>query len=105
MKIWIATSVLAILLLAACNNNRQNEPETTAEVNIENVVKINLNVEGMTCGGCENSVEKKLGKMGGVVSVEASHTNKTVVIEADTAITGMDALKKGIADAGYTVVK
>jgi copper chaperone CopZ len=39
-----------------------------------------LKVEGMTCGGCSSSVNKKLGATPGVVSCKADHTAGTATV-------------------------
>jgi mercuric ion transport protein len=102
--------ILALtLVLGSCSgggkNTEANDSQASVTVDPAKVVTCTLKVEGMTCGGCENSVEKMLGKMEGVVSVKASYIDKTVVVEADTLMSGSQALKKGIADAGYTVIE
>lgn len=97
------------LLFTACQS-AQNKPEANAEnkdvaVNPAHVANLSLNVAGMTCNGCEMTIEKKLGSMQGVVKVKASHTAKTVVIEADTVLSPLSNLKKGIAESGFTVIE
>jgi copper chaperone CopZ len=44
---------------------------------------INLNVEGLTCGGCEKSVRNALLAHDGVTEVAASHETGIVAIEFD----------------------
>ena len=42
------------------------------------LVKVVLNVEGMTCIGCENKIESKLKKTDGLIISRASYNNGTV---------------------------
>jgi len=65
---------------------------------------VTLNVEGMSCGGCEKSITEKLTAVGGVNSVEASSANNTVAIEFDEAQVQQAALEEVIEDAGFDVV-
>ena len=44
--------------------------------------EINLNVEGMMCGGCEKRIENALGDIKGVKNVKANHEEGTVKIES-----------------------
>jgi copper chaperone CopZ len=62
-----------------------------------------LHVVGMTCGGCENAVKRAVGKLPGVVSVEASHSAQKVTIDFDGSQTTLDAVKAKIAALGYQV--
>ncbi|GAB7093635.1 heavy-metal-associated domain-containing protein [Halolamina litorea] len=59
-----------------------------------------LSVDGMSCGGCEASVEEAVGELDGVESVEADNEANTVDIEGDV---DTDAAVDAIEDAGYTV--
>jgi cation transport ATPase len=62
-----------------------------------------LSVEGMMCGKCAAHVEKALTALRGVSAVKVDLAAKTVAVTA-TAKVGVDAMKKAITDAGYTVV-
>jgi copper chaperone len=62
-----------------------------------------LHVNGMTCGGCENAVKRAVGKLPGVLSVDASHADKRVRVEFDEAQTNLDAIKAKITTLGYQV--
>lgn len=68
---------------------------------MENIV---LNVEGMSCGHCENRVKKAVGALGGVKNVDVSLKEKTVTVELDTAVTSTQQVKEAIEEAGYDVV-
>ena len=61
-------------------------------------------VEGMSCGGCENTVETVLGRLDGISSVAADHEADTVTIETSGAVSAGD-VAAAIEDAGYDVVE
>ncbi len=63
-----------------------------------------LHVRGMTCGGCENRVEKVLGRLDGVRSATADHRAGHVRVLVDPARTPVDAVVEAITTAGYDVV-
>jgi copper chaperone CopZ len=65
---------------------------------------INLKVEGITCGGCEKSIQKALLAHDGVSSASASHEAGMVDINYDDAQIQPEALKQAIEDAGFDVV-
>lgn len=62
-----------------------------------------LHVGGMTCGGCENRVEKVLGRLDGVRSATADHRLGQVRVLVDPARTPVDAVVEAIRTAGYDV--
>lgn len=66
--------------------------------------KINLKVEGMSCGHCQAAVEKALKGVAGVQSAEVDLASKTVTVVYDPGQTGQDALKTAVTNAGYDVV-
>jgi len=67
------------------------------------MAKIELNVAGITCGGCEKSIRNALLEKNGVSEVSASHETGIVKIDYDDSAIQQDALKQVIADAGFEV--
>lgn len=65
---------------------------------------IHLKVEGITCGGCEKSIQNALLARAGVSAASASHQSGTVDIDYDDGQIQPDALKQAIEDAGFDVV-
>ncbi len=65
---------------------------------------IQLNIDGMTCGSCVNSVTKVLEAVPGVnqVAVSLEHKRATVTHDPDKA--GLAQFKTAVEDAGYDVV-
>ncbi|MCK9608634.1 MAG: cation transporter [Methylomonas sp.] len=62
-----------------------------------------INVTGMKCGGCENTVSTALKAIDGVLSVKASHQDKKVDVEFDPSKTDLDEIEDAITDAGFSV--
>jgi copper chaperone len=63
-----------------------------------------LNVEGMSCNHCVNSVKKAVGALNGVTNVEVDLKSKTVSIEFDSEKVNTEAIKDAIEDQGYDVI-
>ena len=59
-----------------------------------------LQVEGMTCGGCANSVKKSVQAVDSAAKVEVDLGSKKVRI--DTTL-GIDQVKAAVVQAGYPV--
>jgi copper chaperone CopZ len=64
---------------------------------------IQLNVSGMKCGGCENSLKDALGAQAGVTGVRPSHKEARVEIDFDESQVDPAQLKKIIVDQGFKV--
>ena len=62
-----------------------------------------LNVEGMSCQHCVNSVNKAVGGLKGVDKVSVDLQGKTVAVEYDPGQIGLDKVKEVIEDQGYEV--
>ncbi|SMP51522.1 heavy-metal-associated domain-containing protein [Noviherbaspirillum suwonense] len=59
-----------------------------------------LQVEGMTCGGCVRSVTKSVQSVDGGAKVDVDLPSKKVRVETQASL---DAVKAAISDAGYDV--
>lgn len=60
-----------------------------------------LNVEGMSCSHCVNSVEGAVRELGAAGKVDLAA--KTVTVEFDETKVTLDAIKESIEDQGYDV--
>lgn len=65
---------------------------------------IQLNIEGMTCNGCVNSVKNVLQKIPGVNSAEVSLEQKRATVIYNPAQSNPAQFKAAIEDAGFDVV-
>ena len=59
-----------------------------------------LNVEGMSCSHCENSVRKSVGMLNGVDNVEVDLKGKRVTVEYDGEKVSLQTIKDTIEDQG-----
>lgn len=64
---------------------------------------ITLNVQGMTCGGCVNSVKRVLSPIPGVSQVDVVLETGKVSVSYDAAQASPTQFKEAIRDAGYQV--
>ncbi len=62
-----------------------------------------ITVNGMTCGGCVNSVTKALKSITGVQEANVDLQTKKATVTFDDLKTGVAALKQAVEDAGYDV--
>jgi len=88
------------LVLGACNSKKSEQKEDQP-VSLENTGEIVLNVEGMTCDGCEMTIEKGLLTLEGVTEVKANHETGVTIVKADTLKVNKSDLVKVIEKVGY----
>lgn len=62
---------------------------------------VTLSVPGMTCTACPITVKQAFSKVEGVSRTAVSFDKLEAVVTFDDAITGVQALTKATADAGY----
>lgn len=65
---------------------------------------LNLKVNGMVCGGCENRVKTALSTIDGIEKVSADHNTGIVTVKAQENVS-IDAIVEKIEDIGFEVEK
>jgi len=65
--------------------------------------QITLNVQGMSCGHCVNSIEGNVGKLNGVESVKVHLDTAKVDVSLDPNVISLKEIKDEIEDQGYDV--
>ncbi|WP_438351884.1 copper chaperone CopZ [Paenibacillus sp. FA6] len=62
---------------------------------------VTLNVQGMSCGHCVNSIEGKVGQLAGVEQVKVNLADAQVDIAFDEAQVTLVQIKETIEEQGY----
>ena len=62
-----------------------------------------LNIAGMTCGGCTNSVKQVLTALPGVAKVDVSLQHGNAEVAFDPAQSSIEALRQAVTNAGFEV--
>ncbi len=91
--------LLVAALVAGCTGKSTSDNASQAAATATKTMT--LAVEGMTCTGCENTVQEAVSKIAGVTSVKASHLDSTAVVSFDTTKTSLAAIGDAINEAGY----
>ncbi|MFX3636102.1 MAG: copper ion binding protein [Candidatus Pristimantibacillus sp.] len=66
------------------------------------MANVTLNVKGMTCGHCVNSVEKAITGIGASGTVDLA--GGKVAVQYDDSKVSLETIKGAIEDQGYDVV-
>jgi len=105
-------TVFAVLMLAFPSyahifyfNGGNKTPAAIIEQDTTKTNKIVLDVKGMTCAGCEASIEHEVGALQGVKSVDASYANGNATIEYLPEVLEKTDIIQTINKTGYTVLE
>jgi len=65
--------------------------------------RVEIRVDGMTCGGCVKSIQNALNNRDGVTSAAADLDSSIVAVEFDSGVIQQDAIEQAIVEAGFSV--
>ena len=63
-----------------------------------------LNVEGMTCDHCVQTIKEAVNNLVGISRVEVDLENKQVAVEYDKALIKLDSVTDKIVEIGFKVI-
>ena len=95
--------LMASMFLVACNNAPKQADESAGDNLSAEWVEVTLNVEGMTCDGCENAIKAGVETLEGIATVESSHEEGWTKVKFDKSTTSVEDIEAKITDTGYTV--
>ncbi len=68
------------------------------------IKQIKLDIEGMTCTGCNEHVEHAANEVPGVFHAQASYKTGTALVKFDASVSSADEIISAINETGYKVV-
>ncbi len=66
---------------------------------------VEIDVHGMTCAFCVDSLEVKFGEMESISKVDVSLKQKKIRLETDRNLPSIEIIKQTVLDSGFTPVK
>lgn len=98
-----------ILFAFACQNapkeKPKDSPQPVEQKIMANAQKIELSINGMTCTGCENAIQKTINEFDGVYSSKADFEKGIAVFEFDSVKVDISNVKSAINDLGYEAME
>ena len=61
-------------------------------------------IEGMSCAGCERSIQKVIGNLSGVTSAHADLGSASMEVEYDPSVVNIDDIKTAVSKLGYKII-
>ena len=105
MKLKELTSGIALIILVLTISSCGGGKKADKEIFVGEASKIEVSIGGMTCTGCEQTVQSSVAKLDGITSVKASFTTGNAVIEYIPGQVDSLKIKEAISKSGYTVKK
>lgn len=84
------------------SNNAVHDVSSLQEAAVN---KIEFQIKGMTCSGCEGHVKHAVNQLEGVIEASASYKDGKAVISYDASKTSPEKIKEAINSTGYKVVE
>jgi len=101
-------TVFALIMLAFPSYSRifypDNNNKEISGVIESNLKLVNMEIEGMTCTGCEEHIEYVTSQLGGVFITKASYESGNASITFDQSISSLEEVIDAVNETGYTVV-
>jgi copper chaperone CopZ len=95
------TVLFIVLATVSCGKNKKS-PDVGASMEKS---LIEVSIGGMSCTGCEQTIQSRVGKLEGIKSVKASYVTGKALVEYQPALTDTVKIKDAITGSGYTVKK
>lgn len=109
MKKILFLLLLPVFLFSCGSANQESSGDQTTDESSEQLIvaeqmkTLVLDVEGMTCNGCEESVKKSIASLAGVTEVSASFVDSVAVVSFDPGQTSVEEIQNAVSGIGYAV--
>jgi copper chaperone CopZ len=101
----LTSGIVLILLALSLSSCGSNENKTDKKTPVIAAASIEVSIGGMSCSGCEQTIQTNIGKLEGIKSVKASFKTGNAVIEYIPGKVDSLKIKEAITASGYTVGK
>lgn len=103
MRLFVAVLLILSLLVPTAGALMGCSADPAASAAAAETETVTIEVDGMTCESCENAIQAAVGKLPGVTSCVASHTEKVARVQlAAGSETAPQMLVQTIRGLGYT---
>ena len=87
-----------------CSGGGSKKSETQIKsADIVKTVVVEVSINGMTCTGCEQTIQSGITGIDGVKQVKATFTDGKAFVEFDPQLADTVEIKQKISDSGYIV--
>ena len=77
---------------------------TITKIDENNIYKVELKIQGMTCKGCEEHISYALQNLDGVIKTSVSYQKGNAIVEFDKTKISQNDIIKAVDSTGYKVI-
>jgi mercuric ion transport protein len=107
-KFLLLVTLFAGLMLVFPYYTQIFYPSTNKEVvyvSESNVSKVEYNIKGMTCTGCEVHIENEVNKLNGIIEVKANHEKGNTIVKYDKTKVTNKEIEDAVGKTGYKIIE
>lgn len=107
LSVWLVAAFVILMTLTSYYPQLFYQAQQKEVVIIEqsNIDTIQLNIEGMTCIGCEENINHYVNRLNGIIEINTSHKTGTSEIKFDKTKTNLNEIEEVIKSKGYVIKK
>lgn len=94
----------AIAMIAFACQPKEKKADTPLADQTLTPVAYEMVIEGMTCTGCEETVEGSVNKLEGIMTMDANHIDGNAVVEYYSEKSDTTSIRDAITKSGYKVI-
>lgn len=80
-----------------------NSNKEVVYVTESNINKVEYNIKGMTCTGCEVHIESEVNKLDGIIEVKANHEKGNTIVKYDKTKVTNKEIEDAVGKTGYKI--
>ncbi len=92
-----------VVAFISCQSGNKNSKVEEPAVETAQIVETTINIGGMHCDMCVNSVEKGVKELDGIASVVVSLNDSNAVVSYDAQKVELTQIEKAIEKRGYSI--
>ena len=99
-------TLVCLFLVIGCNSGGPQKSSQVVKSQVEAGLKtaaLELSIQGMTCTGCEQTIQSGLSALKGVKGVKANFQNGKAYVEIVPGVADTTSIKESIASSGYVL--
>ena len=100
LTLILVIAIFLTPLILSCSNSGGKADKPVLSGPVE---KIEVSIDGMSCTGCEQTIQTSVAKLEGIKSVMADFTKGLAKIEYYPGVTDTNIIRDAITGSGYKV--
>ena len=107
LYVWSVAAFVILMTLISYFPQLFHQSQQKEVIIIEqsNIDTIELEIEGMTCTGCEENINHSVNKLDGIIEINTSHKRGTSEVKFDKTKTNLNEIEEVIKSKGYVIQK